>query len=558
MKNTILLSGLILFLAISTGKGQCPDDLNITLFGQAEVEDFASMYPNCSEIHRLTITGPSVTSLESLHFLTSISTLYISGVGLTSLAGLENINATVNELQIIDNPSLADISQLSGISGMVMDFFIIENNDALLHLTGLQNIEGLYSLWATPLTIVDNDNLLDLHGLEGITYAEAVPEDPGQMFDDLWDVVIEDNDALQSLEGLGSITNLYDLRIENNDALPDLDGLQNQAYIDELHVAENDALESADGLKSGGVIRQVYIDENNGLVTLNGLDSLASVESLGIISNENLTDITSLPDFSEGISIYDNDNLTGLSAFNGVTGEDVRSISFYGNEILSSLAPLQGIENLHSLGLSISPSLENLSGLHNLKQVESWLVLKENQNLNDIISLSQLDTVGSLLIQGNPSLVSLLGFAIDTAHFTSVTIKDNLNLPVCEVVSICNFLQNFSGDPQMVSISNNAPGCNSRAEVEAACGIIGVDEVIFNSPLLRVSPNPADAFIEVSLGGENQRPVNDVRIFDGMGRLVYQNEPESLLYKMDTKNLPEGIYVVLVNGRYSEKLVILK
>ena len=558
MKRKILLSVWILFLAILAGKAQCPDNLNIYLSGQIEVEAFATMYPNCSEIHRLTITGASVSSLESLHFLTSITMLHLSSLNsLTSLSGLENINTTVSELWILDNPSLTDISQLSGISGM-LDYFIIENNDALLHLTGLQNIEGVFSLWASPLIIVDNDNLLDLHGLEGITYAEAIPEDPGQMYDDLWDVVIEGNDALQSLEGLGAITNLYDLRIENNNALPDLDGLQNQAYIDELHVVENDALESVDGLKPGGIITQVYIENNNGLVTLNGLDSLASVERLAIISNENLTDITSLPGFSEGISIYENDDLTGLSAFDEITGEDVRSISFYGNEILSTLTPLQDIENLHSLGIFSSPSLENLSGLHHLKQVESWLVLKENQNLNDITSLSQLDTVGSLLIQGNPSLVSLLGFAVDTAHFTSVFIKDKLNLPVCEAVSICNFLLNFSEEENEVEIVNNAPGCNSRVEVEAACGIIGVDEVVFDSPLLKVSPNPAESFFEITLGQESQLPINDVRIFDGMGRLVYQNEPESLLHKIDTKNLPEGIYVVLVNGRYSEKLVIQK
>lgn len=560
MKGRKLLSALALFVAISSGMGQCPDNLNIYLTSQEEVEEFATNYPECTDIYGLAIEGNDITSLENLHFLNSINWLYIANNdALISLSGLENINTeNCNIIQLIDNPVLADISQLLGISGFVERFEIV-NNDALTNLAGLQNLEGLISGFTIPLTIMDNDNLINLHGLEGFSHVEALLEEPGNPGNIFFDVVIEDNDALQSLEGLGQISNPFKIKVSNNNTLPNLNGLQHQDSIDWLFILENDDLVNLEGLKQGSQIGWLHIENNNGLVTLNGLDSVANIENLSIISNNNLQDITSLPLYTSSLSIYDNDSLIGLSAFEGITSENIRSINFYKNDILTSLASLQSIEILRSLYIYDNPSLETLSGLQNLKQVESLLYLRENQSLSDITSLSQIESIERLEIIGNPSLISLWNFAIDTANFASITIKDNPNLPACEAASICNFLQNFSEEENEVEIVNNAQGCNSRVEVEAACGIIGIEEVVFDSPLLKLSPNPAKTFFEVSfVGQENKSPIIDIRIFDGLGRLVYQNEPKADTHKIEVDHLCEGIYVVLVNGRYSKKVLIQK
>ena len=61
---------------------------------------------------------------------------------------------------------------------------------------------------------------------------------------------------------------------------------------------------------------------------------------------------------------------------------------------------------------------------------------------------------------------------VDSLWLLRITANDSLTK--CSVQSVCDYLNMPEGS---VEIHDNAMGCNSREEVDAACGV-GIEEVI--------------------------------------------------------------------------------
>jgi hypothetical protein len=207
------------------------------------------------------------------------------------------------------------------------------------------------------------------------------------------------------------------------------------------------------------------------ITNLNGLSSLSSVEG--------------------GLYIYDNPI---LSSFIGLD-----NLSSVGENLIitenSNLTSLSGLDNLTSvggeLGIDFNLALTSLSGLDNLSSVEGDLYVYDNSVLTSLSGLENLRSVGGdLTIVNNESLTSLTG--LDNFNYSTITglaIHKCPNLSICEVKSVCDYLDNRG----TATITKNAPGCNSVDEVEAACMAVPVEEVLPNGVIeIQVFPNPTN------------------------------------------------------------------
>lgn len=266
------------------GISQCPPG-NITLTTQAQVNQFAIDYPNCTQINGyLTVGGSNITNLN----------------------GLSNLTSTVGSLDITQNPLLTDISGLSNITSVGQEL-AIRNNAVLQSIISLSNINTVTGgLW-----ISGNPQLQSLNGLQNIHAVGG------------GGLIIRNNDALQSISVLsGIITVTGEVSIREHALLQNLDGLQNiNAVGENLVITDNDALQNISNLSSITTVDgALWILRNPQLQTLNGLQNIVEVggdvdisnnavlNNISALQNIDPTSITELDGF--GLTIVDNPNVS--------------------------------------------------------------------------------------------------------------------------------------------------------------------------------------------------------------------------------------------------------
>lgn len=140
---TRLLLSLILFCLTAGTMAQCPNNLDVTLLSQADVDDFAANYPNCTMLESLSIgTGVQqndVNNLSQLPGLTTISDFIdIRGTQLTNLFGLHTVTFS-KRVSISYNGQLTDLSGVGNLNNTLSLLEIIKNN-ALPALGGLDEL----------------------------------------------------------------------------------------------------------------------------------------------------------------------------------------------------------------------------------------------------------------------------------------------------------------------------------------------------------------------------------------------------------------------------------
>lgn|GEM_PF-556839 len=396
----------------------CPTG-NITLKTQEEVDEYAVLYPGCKIVqHSITVQG--LNDITNVHGLIGIERiekrLKITNCNaLTELIGLDSLKYIGNDLSIWYNNTLTDISSLHNLS-YVDDNFFISGNDALTTLAGLDKLTNAYELY-----LFDNDALVDISSLHNLK--------------SILGLYINDNQSLTHLNGLEGITNLFfGLEVKGNDALIDLSGLNNLTHVSEkVDIGGNNSLQSLQGLNGLTFVgedfiigRYLHTYSNPALQTLAGLDNLNRVNGLLVISqNESLTSFNSLNNLNYVgmLSIENNDALTNFNGLQNLT--TVGQFSLFGHDNLSSLDGLESLQTGQNLRIEDNNSLNSLSGLDN----------------------------------------------IDYTTMTDLSIKENSNLSICNVQSICDYLENGGSS----DIQNNAPNCNSAIEVEESCNALPIE-----------------------------------------------------------------------------------
>ncbi len=139
--------------------------------------------------------------------------------------------------------------------------------------------------------------------------------------------------------------------------------------------------------------------------------------------------------------------------------------------------------------------ISNLNGLASITNIAGSLSIYSNDDLTRLTPLKNLRSNGGhLCIYNNKKLNSLIG--LDNIHYQSINdliILDNESLFQCAIASVCAYLSVPYG---WIQIGYNAPGCNSRQEVETACEK-GIRDSAISSQQTQSIPSPNHVSIQL-------------------------------------------------------------
>jgi hypothetical protein len=534
---------------------------------------------------KLSIAGnDSLATMAGLENVTSLGGgLYItSNRSLTSLEGLGNISSIAGDLDIFSNHSLNSLSGLESLDvSSIVDLYIIYNHSLLAC-----NEPIICEYLANPygsVNIYDNapgcDNPAEVSSSCGIDlqclpygnyyfYSQAGVDEFQLTYPDCADLEGDVNiyfNNITNLNGLNAVTSIGGNLNISGSAITSLAGLENLHFVGgDIDLSDNDSLSSLMGLESIDSIGGSLIFHSNDMLTQ--IDQLESLNYLGgsltIIANDALSSVEGLHNLNyigRGIDVEANYALTSLEGLNNID-------SIRGNFKLYScvLTEISGLQNISFIGGSLTlihvEYLTNLDALENLTSIGENVSIASNDSLSSLSGLKNLNSIGGYLkIYENPNLISLDGLDfIDDDSITDLSIYSNSNLSTCDVQSVCNYLADHTG---YIDIADNAPGCNNRAEVEAACGV-GVSEVVSRQSSVVSYPNPVADQASFCIHLQDPAKVK-LTVFNNTGQIVATILDEPMekgehLVTWNCKHVAPGIYFyrILVNDEASTRKLI--
>lgn len=306
----------------------------------------------------------SLIDLSSLENLESIGEmLWIEfNSSLINLNGLDNVTSIGEDLILDANFSLSDISGLNSLKSIGGDIKI-RSNQKLVSLHGIGNIDAstIHNMR------IDNNIALTDCGMESICEYLKSPNGDVNIYNNATGCenppeIASGCDFTMECLPYGSyffntqaeISNFpkeYSNCVElngstkiNGENINNLNGLNMVTRIVNLDIIENPVLSNLTGLENLNTVDDIIIWGNENLTSLSGLEGLTSVESkIEIYGNqklssiEGLTNVTSLTDGSTRGVIYisSNDILTSLSGIDNIEADDILSVHFRYNPILS-------------------------------------------------------------------------------------------------------------------------------------------------------------------------------------------------------------------------------
>ena len=335
-------------------------------------------------ITRLNIVdAPALTSLVGLAAVTSISSLTISHTGVVSVAALASLG-NVHDIEISYNPSLASLSGFSSL-----------------------NLAG-------ALSILDNDSLIDLTGLERI-------QTTGGM------LAIRYNDRLRSLRGLDNLTTLGGaLYVESNNALATLAGLERLQAVAGvgLYIYGNPALTTTDSMRSfttaGTVLNPwiggtIQIQNNASLRDIVGIHQVTRVSGhLKVLDNALLPEFdgfrptwngVSWTQVPSGMALREVDGDIEISNNSSLTKPQLASLQFVRHSVIISDNPmLTEITWPSAAGIGAPLTAGSPSGTVTFARNAKLSTISMQTMAFDSIGVDNSATSQELFIQDNPLL----------------------------------------------------------------------------------------------------------------------------------------------------------
>jgi len=376
-------------------------------------------------------TNPNLTTLGGFEKLKKIN----GGLeiehhdSLASLDHLNNVRTVGGKVRIFNNPKIVSFSGLTSLEKVGLDFHF-QYNGEMSDVAGLSKLDSVGGEFYIGNTLVNS-----LHGLENLRSV-------GHDFAIVWNEKLENLTPLGSLAAVGG-----SLRISSYNGLTGLDGLENLTHV-------------------GG---SVSILGNDSLTRLNGLNNLANIPNDLFISGNGKLKI-----------------IDGLTALQSIGGE----LFIVNNDSLSNLI---GLKNLVSVDKSVyigdSSRLINLSGLSGLETIGQFLKINYTHYLNTLAGLENLKSVGYLQIARNERLTSIAALGNLQTIALELDISNNPLLSDCSVFAVCDYIQN---PPGWLRIENNAPDCNTPAEVAALCHSTPVQVTVLLDLNGNCQPDAAD------------------------------------------------------------------
>ena len=249
-----------------------------------------------------------------------------------------------------------------------------------------------------------------------------------------------------------------------------------------------------------------------------------------------------------GIPIIDNES---LSCLEGLEYLDVleSDLQVWSNKKLVSLDALSNLTTIGGRVLVINnDAMTGLSGLESVTSISGDLNISYNANLSSLISLNELETVkGGISILANDALSSLSGMDnIEAGSITYLRIKRNTLLSECEVQTVCDFI---ASPDAVVSIVDNARGCNNIEEVEEACDTVVMPDKQHVQSLL-VYPNPMASTTTLAYNIVKSGNIH-LAVYNRYGepvRIMLDGYEQEGSHKItwNTSEIPSGVYFCIL------------
>jgi len=321
MKQLSLLIFILFFYQITASSQPCLPE-GITFTTQAEIDNFQTNHPNCTEIvGDVTISGNDITNLNGLSVLTAIGeSLFIGhNNAIINLTGLENLTSIGGYLNIWANDAMTSIAGLDNVTSIGESLFIGHNN-ALINLTGLENLSsigGYLNIWA-------NNALTNITGLDNIDAASIV------------NLFITDNYSLSNCEVQGICNYLA-----NPNGTVNIYG--NATGCNNPPEVANACGITLPCLPYGNYYFHMQTEINNFQANYPGCTELEGYVKISGSNITNLIELNVITTIGGSLYIWYNDSLTcirGLENVTSIGGE----LSIVENDALLSLTELENID----------------------------------------------------------------------------------------------------------------------------------------------------------------------------------------------------------------------
>ena len=277
MKRLIAYVLFVFILNIENNFSQC-GALGIELKSQKDVDEFSINYPGCHRIlGDLLIENTDITNLDSLYVIDTID-YYLS---LTNNYQLENIRG-LRHLKYVQDFYLVNDTSLNSLQGLE-NLQHVSNSLGILNLSKIINLQGLENLISCrQLSIGFCDNLYNLSGIDNITEINSMR--------------IFSNNNLYNLDGISQkLTYLDNFYLIKNPKLKQLTNLENLNFIWILSIEENQILDNLNGLDSVTEFAYLQISQNPSLQSISALQKVNRIRAqTSLIDNAKLSNIDAL------------------------------------------------------------------------------------------------------------------------------------------------------------------------------------------------------------------------------------------------------------------------
>lgn len=329
----------------------------------------------------------------------------------------------------IDDATLDQLQHIREVKGSV--YITGTSAKALLGLAALETI-------GADLVVDDNDELQSLAGLDALT---AIGHD----------LVIRGNLRLAQIgnfKALASVAN--GILLKDNQSLANLSGLDKIAKVDHSVTLEGNQkllhVDGLGGLKHGGS-NGITVVNNGQLQRLDGFTKLESAgEKLVVRDNGQLQKLGTFASLIkvDHVTIQNNDQLKRIDGFNKLS--ECKTLRVVSNALVEQLAGFAQLVNADEVYIQQQKSMQQLIAFANLTQAET-LEISKNGNLTEM-SFPKLHQLVSLTLKDN-NAISNFGSLLALKYVQNLTICNNPQLSEAETD---DFLKTLYKAPQKVTL----------------------------------------------------------------------------------------------------------
>ncbi|TSC28487.1 hypothetical protein FOF48_17740 [Corallococcus sp. Z5C101001] len=371
-----------------------------------------------------------------------------------------------------------DLAALRGVTRVNGDLFVNSETLSEFALPELSVVVGSLRIDTNPLL-----TRVDLPGLRFATtvaldrnaeLTTASMGDPAGMVSVQWDLFVQHNPLLTTLDGLralapgGALTVLDNARLETL-GFPAIIGLAKALTVEEnprlrtlslprlqttgsVSLIGATALESLAGLSELRTVESLSLIGNGALTRLDGLDSLVSAGAITLDNNARLQTTAGFPQLVRAGSVTISNNAL-LESAGGMPLLRTVSESFtvLNNPKLRTVSGLDLLDFAHSVSVEQNPMLNDLIGFGNLMRLDR-LSVRDNERLETLARLMDLRRLEFLVVTDNVNLKELRLDGLEAVE-QGFTMTGNLTLPTCLARDLAN--RTFSGKPGNVTIAGN-------------------------------------------------------------------------------------------------------